>query len=325
MDKSGQPVLSVIVPVYNVEEYLVECLDSILSQTLRDIEILVVDDGSTDTSADIIREYESKDHRIKAFFKENGGLSDARNYGLDRCEGEYITFIDSDDVLLNNDIYARIINIFNERINIDVVQYDVVHKWKSKYEHKRNYPICEYQGAESVLAGYLSEKIHVSCCDKVFKADVFKNIRFPKGEISEDIAVIPQIVKNIEGLYVSDIGDYGYRHRGISISNSIPSSQKIFSVLRSYYKYLSFCSNFKSLKGQTLGIYSSLIWNYTTVMRRNHKSDLKEFYSQPVFIKYSIKDWYRYRGDSIQVMIKSFCVCVLGVRFTSRFQSLFIR
>ena len=94
------PLISVIVPVYNVEQYLRQCIDSILNQTYQEIEVLLINDGSTDASDEICREYAERDSRIRYFVKENGGLSDARNYALDRAEGEYVTFVDSDDFLM---------------------------------------------------------------------------------------------------------------------------------------------------------------------------------------------------------------------------------
>ena len=89
--------VSIIVPVYNVEPYLRQCLDSVLGQTFKNFEVLLVNDGSSDSSGDICREYVEKDSRFHYFEKENGGLSDARNYGIERAQGEYLTFIDSDD------------------------------------------------------------------------------------------------------------------------------------------------------------------------------------------------------------------------------------
>lgn len=325
MNIEPTPVLSVIVPVYNVEDYLAECLDSILHQSLSDMEILVVDDGSTDSSVGIIRNYASKDNRIKPYFKENGGLSDARNYGLDRASGKYITFIDSDDVLLSSDIYMQIVAYLEENNEIDAVQYDVAYKWNSPYEFRKKNPVEEYISTEKILTGYLNELIHVSCCDKVFRADVFKNIRFPKGEISEDIAIIPDIAIKVRGLYVSDIYGYGYRYREGSISTSAPKPQKLYSVLRSYHKYLACCLKYESLKQRSIEIYSSLVWNYIAVMRRYNKEDLDEFLEQPGFINLKFADWFRYRGHSVESLVKSFLVCVMGVRLTSKFQALFIK
>lgn len=325
MSVETRPVLSVIVPVYNVEDYLAECLESILHQSLNDMEILVVDDGSTDSSADIIRDYASKDNRIKSFFKENGGLSDARNYGLDRASGKNITFIDSDDVLLSNDIYTQIVAYLEENNEIDAVQYDVAYKWNSPYEFRKKHSVEKYISKEKILTGYLNEQIHVSCCDKVFRADVFKNIRFPKGEISEDIAIIPDIATKVRGLYVSDIYGYGYRYREGSISTSAPKPQKIYSVLRSYHKYLAYCLKYESLKQRSIEIYSSLIWNYIAVMRLYNKEDLDDFLEQPGFINLKFADWFKYRGHSVESSVKSFLVCVTGVVATSKFQALFIK
>ena len=102
MHDEQNDLVSVIVPIYKVEEYLRECVDSIINQTYKNLEIILVDDGSPDKCGEICDEYARNDSRITVYHKENGGLSDARNYGIDRCNGEYITFVDSDDVLKSN-------------------------------------------------------------------------------------------------------------------------------------------------------------------------------------------------------------------------------
>ena len=102
MVESDQNLISVIVPVYNVEEYLEECLNSILVQTYTNLEILIVNDGSTDNSLEILQEFSQRDSRITIFTKENGGLSSARNLAIDEAKGEYFTFIDSDDYIEEN-------------------------------------------------------------------------------------------------------------------------------------------------------------------------------------------------------------------------------
>ena len=109
------PAISVIVPIFNVENYVRKCVDSILNQTFSDIEIILVDDGSTDASGRICDEYLSKDDRIRVIHKENGGLSDARNAGLDMCTGEYIGFVDGDDYI-DGDMY--------ELLYKNLIQYD---------------------------------------------------------------------------------------------------------------------------------------------------------------------------------------------------------
>lgn len=97
MSNQNNTLVSVVVPVYNVKEYLVNCLDSIVSQTYKNIQIILVDDGSSDGSTCICKQYAKEDDRVELIYKENGGLSDARNFGIQRAKGEYITFIDSDD------------------------------------------------------------------------------------------------------------------------------------------------------------------------------------------------------------------------------------
>ena len=117
------PVISVIVPVYNVETYLSQCIESILSQTFEDFELLLVDDGSKDRSGEICDVFAAGDTRIRAFHKQNGGLSSARNYGIDRANGRYVVFIDSDDYLLENDAFSRLVSYSDERA-LDILRFD---------------------------------------------------------------------------------------------------------------------------------------------------------------------------------------------------------
>ena len=121
---NNNDLVSVIVPVYKVEKFLRDCIDSIINQTYRNLEILLVDDGSPDNCGAICDEYARKDSRITVFHKENGGLSDARNYALDRCNGDYITFVDSDDVI-RNDFIATLLGLIKES-DSDVVSSSVL-------------------------------------------------------------------------------------------------------------------------------------------------------------------------------------------------------
>ena len=111
--------LSIIVPIYNVEEYIAECIDSILAQTYKDWELILVDDGSTDNSGKICDEYALKDNRIKVIHKENGGLSSARNAGIDNISGNLITFIDSDDVIIGKDTLQKLIDELTDDKELD--------------------------------------------------------------------------------------------------------------------------------------------------------------------------------------------------------------
>ena len=108
----NNPILSVIVPVYNVEDYIIQCIDSILNQTLKNMEIIIVNDGSTDNSMNYIRDY--KDERIRIINKKNGGLSSARNLGMNAAKGKYIAFVDSDDFLSEKNAYQEMVNILEK-------------------------------------------------------------------------------------------------------------------------------------------------------------------------------------------------------------------
>ena len=116
-------MVSVIIPVYNVQEYLARCIDSVLCQSHKELEIILVDDGSTDHSGAMCDDYTSRDSRIKVIHKSNGGLSDARNAGLDVMTGDYVTFIDADDYLIPQQ-YEHCIDIIKQHHNIDLVQFD---------------------------------------------------------------------------------------------------------------------------------------------------------------------------------------------------------
>ncbi|WP_027383404.1 glycosyltransferase family 2 protein [Epilithonimonas caeni] len=212
--------VSIIVPVYNVELYLEKCLLSLVNQTLQDIEILVVNDGSKDNSQQIIEKFQ-KDHpnKIFGFIKENGGLSDARNFGIDRAKGQYLGFVDSDDYVSET--------MFEE-------MYDLAEK------HQAEMTICNLQKVDengnitqklTQLPGFpekivLEENLSVFsdisyfACNKLFKKELFQNIRFKKGIHFEDIELIPQLLLDCNILAFIPNYHYQYLERQDSISKS---------------------------------------------------------------------------------------------------------
>lgn len=318
------PILSVIVPVYNVEEFLGECVDSILVQTFEDYELILVDDGSTDSSGQICDRYASLDQRVFVIHKENGGLSSARNAGLDVAKGEYVTFIDSDDVIVGYDVYEKVMAEFAVNPDADVVQYDVLFKYQSAHQHKRNYPFKKYRGKEAILSGYLSQQIHVSFCDKVFRREALEDVRFPIGQISEDIATIPDLIENINVLVTANIGYYGYRYREGSISRSAMPYKKILSVLDSYYRYLSYAVSFRSLRAQAITLYVNTFWGYLSEIRTHYPEELKDFYRQKIFIKISILEYLKnFSKFTSKNRIQTFALCVVGPRVACLVQRLF--
>ena len=189
--ENGGELISIIVPIYNVEKYLRMCLDSIEQQTYSNIEVLLINDGSPDASEEICQEYVARDSRFHYFEKENGGLSDARNYGIERSNGKYITFVDSDDWLeltYVEDLYQAAIRNDADTVVSHFTIYNesdrnyYVHIWDDYYEKT-------YTGEELVLElpsleseGY----IFTTSWGILFNQKLFNNIRFPKGKVIED-------------------------------------------------------------------------------------------------------------------------------------------
>ena len=189
--ENGGELVSIIVPVYNVESYLRMCLDSIEHQTYSNIEVLLINDGSPDSSGEICQEYVARDSRFRYFEKENGGLSDARNYGIERSNGRYLTFVDSDDWLsltYVEDLYQAAIRNDADTVVSHYTIYNesdrnyYVHIWDDYYEKT-------YTGEELVLelpSLELNGYVYITSWGILFKKELFNNIRFPKGKVIED-------------------------------------------------------------------------------------------------------------------------------------------
>lgn len=187
-------LISVIVPIYNVENYLRQCLDSILEQTFHNLEILLVNDGSTDDSGQICQEYLKKDSRIRYFEKENGGLSDARNYdGIERAQGEYLTFIDSDDWVTSTYIEELYIKLQHYNADISITNYFYFQESNATFYKHVFEPWEKEYDSKYLLEHYFD----IQCGDfflstawgKLYKRYLFEHLRFAKGMTSEDAAL----------------------------------------------------------------------------------------------------------------------------------------
>ncbi len=208
-------MISVIVPVYNEELYLRECLDSIVGQTNRDLEILVIDDGSTDGSGQICDEYAELDSRIKVFHTENRGLSCARNLGLDNANGEWIGFVDSDD-WIEPDMYEVLLKKALET-GADVVECGVFKEYPDRIEeYQRN--SNKKTGIEAIYALIITQELSDGVWSKLWSSHCFEGIRFPNGRIYEDIAVTYRLFEIAEYVCTVDRIEYHYCLRDGSIT-----------------------------------------------------------------------------------------------------------
>lgn len=200
----GNDLISVIVPVYNVEKYLHKCINSIINQTYKNIEIILIDDGSTDHSGKICDEYRLIDSRIRVVHKNNGGLSSARNAGIDICSGKYIAFVDGDDYIAE-DMYEY---LYNNRVEKGIVACGIADDFKYEIVYSHKDGIVEFNNIESIqvyldlqLSIYnkknnvgISHNIGSSFNNKLFDRILFKNIRFPEGFINEDNMIILELL-----------------------------------------------------------------------------------------------------------------------------------
>ena len=212
-----EDLISVIVPVYNVEQYLPKCIDTIVNQTYQNLEIILIDDGSTDNSGKMCDEYLSNDNRIKVIHKENGGLSDARNIGLNIATGKYITFVDSDDYIDKN--YVEI--LYNLLVKNDA-DISVGRNYREYPEKTVNMGINKEMlltNEEALEKLLYEDDFDTSAWAKLYKKDLFNDIRFPKNRIYEDMATTYKLIDKASKIYLGSYPIYHYIVRGSSLSN----------------------------------------------------------------------------------------------------------
>lgn len=207
--------LSIIVPIYNLEQYLPRCLDSILSQTYRDFELILVDDGSVDGSLATCRAYAEKDDRIRVFHKENGGVSSARNYGMERAMGTFIAFVDGDDYL-ELDMFERLLNdLLASGAGIASCQLDRVTPGGQHVLSEE--AVAGVYSAEDIVSRFFENGFIKECMygpyNKVFRRECIGDIRFKLYAYGEDILFVFETLKNAGTVYIGDHIGYHYRMR----------------------------------------------------------------------------------------------------------------
>ncbi|MCW3161018.1 glycosyltransferase family 2 protein [Chryseobacterium oryctis] len=258
--------VSIIVPVYNVENYLAKCLDSLVNQTYQNIEILVVNDGSKDNSEVIIQEYAQKyPEKIKAFNKENGGLSDARNFGIDRTTGDFIGFVDSDDYVTPT-MFEEMLNLAEKHeakmVICNIQKVDQNENVTQKLTQIPNMP------EKIILEKNFSVFSDLSyfACNKLFKKELFNEKRFKKGAHFEDIQLIPQLLLECEVVAQTQNFHYQYLERTDSITKT--HTERGLDILKAvedvevFFEKSRYSNKRKELKNFQIfeGVYSFLAY-----------------------------------------------------------------
>lgn len=236
------PLVSVIVPVFNVERYLHRCVDSILRQTYSNLEIILVDDGSPDICPRICDEYAKCDKRVHVIHKKNGGLSDARNVGIDRSTGMFLSFVDSDDYLPENMIDVLMKKMLSCSAEIGITGYEYVNidgKISGKTNSLNNQVITGYQALE-LLCDPTCWWFYVPAWGKVYKRKLFENIRFPEGKYNEDQFIMHELFDGAAKVITVNAPLYYYEQRDNSIMSE-KFSVKRFNDVEALLIRMNFC------------------------------------------------------------------------------------
>lgn len=211
-----RPLISIIIPVYNVENELDRCIVSVLKQTYTNLEIILVNDGSTDNSGNMCEDYKKEDTRINVIHKKNGGLSEARNYGIDKATGDFITFIDSDDYVTED--YVEYLYILMVKNDADVSIVENKRVWRDT--DKLDELVCEeitFNSIEAVEDLFYQKHIENSAWAKLYKRKLFEEIRYPCGMLYEDLATTYKVLLKADKIIWTNIQKYYYYQRDNSI------------------------------------------------------------------------------------------------------------
>lgn len=225
------PLISIVVPVYNTEEYLGKCLDTLVKQTYKNIEVIIVDDGSTDSSAEIADRYVQKHSGFHCFSKENGGLSSARNFGIEKSSGEYIGFIDSDD-WVEPKMFEHLMTAI-ESNDADIAICDIRYLTPNGDELDSGYEIAGpnvLTSLEALEMLFRGEQYRFHAVNKLYKKSLFRDIRFPLGKVFEDVFTTYKTIMRSEKIALAPGKMYNYlKERPDSILTK-PFSIKFFHI-----------------------------------------------------------------------------------------------
>lgn len=279
-------MISIIVPVYEVERYLPQCIDSIINQTYQDIEIILVDDGSTDNSGIICDEYSRKDKRITVFHKENGGLSDARNYGIARANGDYLGFVDGDD-WIEPDMYEILLNAAKEN-RADIVNCGFYGEFPEQTVIYLNAAQTFNNSIDSVKA-LIHGEINIFVWSKLYHKSCFSSITFPNGYVFEDIFTIHKVL--LQSNVIVNVSKPLYHHSeqrkgSITQTRSMSNLLDYWSAHKSRFDFLSVDSRFNTDQELINELYHycaiaiARIWGWyytcTDEEKKKYASELKE-------------------------------------------------
>ena len=286
------PLISVIVPVYKVEEYLDKCVNSIIGQSYNNLEIILVDDGSPDRCGAICDSYMRKDSRVRVVHKKNGGLSSARNAGLEVATGEYIGFVDSDDYI-DSQMYEQLLRGFDGDSNAGITSCMIKRVLNGDVDaYNPSWEISQRRiiPANEIARRLLTTKSNYTVWSKLFIRSLIGDVRFQEGKINEDVLFMSDLSENIinQGASMVEIPYYGYYYllRGDSISNTTTKFLE-YSIIENYIEMADEYTAKDPLLSRELSNYADLVLLnfYCKVVRLGLKEKVDELLPQVKAIK----------------------------------------
>ncbi|NDV46037.1 glycosyltransferase family 2 protein [Paludibacter sp. 221] len=273
--------ISIIVPIYNVEKYLVDCIRSIQAQSYTDLEIILVNDGSTDSSPLLCDKYAKQDSRIKVIHKRNGGLSDARNAGLGLATGKYVVFLDSDDYWLDNRLIEVLVDEINNYEEMDVVMFlrADLYEGEGTYCYAPKYDMSKIINKNRNGVFYyllINQLFNMSACFQILRRDFLlsNELFFEKGLLSEDVDWSLSLWSKINSISAVNIYGYCYRHRENSITTTyslknLQSYEYMFKKWKDKIKNENFDIGLKQLYlGYLAYLVPTLLYNYFVIPKK---------------------------------------------------------
>ena len=271
------PLISVIVPIYNVEKYLARCVDSIVNQTYKNLEIILVDDGSPDRCPQMCDDYAKKDSRIKVVHKKNGGLSDARNAGMAVATGEYISFIDSDDYV-SDDFFECLLDAMNKE-NSDIAECSVVKFYEDNRfdEFSDDLSVKTYDTQDAMSALIAENPFHQHVWNKLYKTELVKDIPYAVGKLNEDEFWTYRVFGRANKVARLNKTMYYYFQRSSSIMGVGYNIRRLDALegKANRQKYIE--NNFPDLSTQAkIDLYGSCMFAYQSVLKFMSGADKKK-------------------------------------------------
>ena len=312
--------LSIIIPVYNVEQYLQSCVQSVITQTYQNLQVILVNDGSTDLSGVLCDQLAQQDSRMQVVHKKNGGLSDARNAGLKVATGEYVAFLDSDDVYLLNDGLEQLMALAQAE-QPDVLLFQAVDVYPNHQSARKAYDeawIAAHSGMEVFHQLVRTQSFNMSACFQIIRRELLEQhqIYFEKGLLSEDVDWSLRLWRYVSKVRAINLPLYGYQHREGSISTTytirnLRSYEHIFAKFVQLYneRVVETAAElyWKTVMGYLAQIYTSCLYAYGQIARKDRSEAYAILKRYATLLEHSIS----IKSDRV---IK--CKRVIGLRMT---------